>query len=111
MANFNKTIGYILIALGLVLIVWTLWHSYNIFTAKIEAPLVFQTPASLGSFGEGSLQDQINQAMQKQFNQVLPVASVTKILNLSAWSIFAFILIWAGGIVSGIGVKLIKSRA
>jgi len=105
----NKLLGYILLIAGLVLIAWAVWQSYNIFTAKTEAPLVFKTP----SFQESSLdsqdiQTQINQVVQNQLMQIFSPAALTKIFNLIAWSIMALILIWAGGAIAGIGVKLIK---
>lgn len=111
----NRTIGYILLVIGLAVIGWTAWQSYNIFTAKSEPPLVFKTSVSQNSsnFGLQNIQDQIQaqleQTIQKQIGQILSASSITKTLNLIAWSMFALILIWAGGAVSGIGIKLIKS--
>jgi len=108
---FNKILGYILLTVGLVLIGWTIWHSYNIFTDKATAPLVFKTQLELGSAAGGSdLMSQINQAVQDQLNQVLSPSAITKILNLTAWALMAFILISAGGVVSGIGVKLTNAK-
>lgn len=110
MTSLNKTIGYILLIAGLVLIIWVLWQSYNIFTAKASAPLVFQTPTEIGSSGVGAgLQDQINQAVQKQLGQILSPTLITKVLNLAAWSMLALILIWAGSAISAIGVRMIRS--
>ncbi len=106
----NKIIGYVLLAAGLLLITLALWQSYNIFTGKTSAPIVFQTTGEINSQGAvGDAQQQINQAVQKQLNQILPPASITKILNLASWCIFAGILIFGGSALSGIGVKLIKS--
>ncbi|MFH1967961.1 MAG: hypothetical protein ABIJ84_01080 [bacterium] len=106
----NKIIGYILLVLGLALIFWTLFQSYNIFTDKTSAPLVFktQTEQAVGSNNSFDLASQINQAVRGQLDQILPAATITKILNLVAWSLLSFILIIAGGTVSRIGVRLIK---
>jgi len=54
------------------------------------------------------LQGQIEQTVQKQLSQILPPAVFSKILNLATWSLFAFILIFAGGTITNIGVKLVK---
>ncbi|MDP3882502.1 MAG: hypothetical protein Q8Q48_00385 [Candidatus Staskawiczbacteria bacterium] len=108
----NKTIGYILLAVGLILIFGTLWQTYNIFFDKTSAPLVFKTPNEIGTSSEGaSVQEQINNAVQNQLNKALPMATITKLLNLTAWSMLAFILVVAGGTVSGIGVKLINGKS
>jgi hypothetical protein len=108
----NKTIGYILLAVGLIFIFGTLWQTYNIFFDKASAPLVFKTQSEQPQTSSGSLdiQAQISQSVQKQLSQILPLATITKILNLTAWSMLAFILIVAGGTVSGIGVKLINGH-
>lgn len=37
----NKIIGYLLLAVGLGIIFWSVFASYDIFTAKKEAPKVF----------------------------------------------------------------------
>jgi len=39
--NTNKIIGYLLLAIGLGIIFWSVFASYDIFTAKKEAPKVF----------------------------------------------------------------------
>lgn len=108
--NWNKTIGYTLLVLGLVLIIWTLWQTFNIFTDKASAPLIFktQTEQQLSAGNSTDLQTQINQAIQKQFNQILLPATIAKILNLMAWTLLAWILIAVGGVVSRIGVKLLN---
>jgi hypothetical protein len=113
--TLNKIIGYILLVAGLLLILFSVYQSYNIYTGKSSAPLVFQVPSAEAlSSGAGQnvaqqIQDQINQSVQKQINQILPSATIAKILNLAVWSFLVFILIFAGGTISGIGVKLIKA--
>ncbi len=111
----NKIIGYILLAAGLLFIVWTVYQSYNIFTAKVSAPLIFKTQAAAKtseSAGGGNLQEllqqQMQQELQKQIGQLLPADTIPKILNLASWSILAGILIFAGGTVAGIGIKMVK---
>jgi len=114
--KINEIIGYVLLVLGVVLIGWTLWQSYNIFMGKISAPLVFTTPAlvnssakSVGLFDISSqIQSQLQNALGQQLSQMVPADSITKILNLVSWSVFAGILIFGGSALAGIGVKLIK---
>lgn len=101
----NKILGYVLLAAGLVIIGWAALQSYNVFTGKLEPPLVFKTPSAQQS--SGSIEDQI---IQKQISLLLPPGIITKVLNLVAWSMFALILVWLGGAVSGIGVKLLNEK-
>ena len=41
--NANKPLGYGLLIIGLVVIILTAYQSYNIFTGKLAAPLMFKT--------------------------------------------------------------------
>jgi hypothetical protein len=76
--------------------------------AKSSAPLVFKTHAMVQA-QVGNAQDvqtQINEAVKNQISDMISAGDVTKILNLLSWTLLASLLIVAGGIVSGIGVKL-----
>ncbi|MEK7658589.1 MAG: hypothetical protein AAB352_01865 [Patescibacteria group bacterium] len=113
----NKILGYILLTLGLILIGWTLWQSYNIFTAKTSAPLVFmnssiEKPSQKNTNPldiQNQIQSQIQNAVSSQIGQMIPPDTIAKILNLFSWSILAGIFILGGGAVSGIGIKLMKT--
>lgn len=111
----KRIIGFVLLTVGVLLISWTAWQSYNIFTAKAEAPLIFKTQASekisetaVGGNLQELLQQQMQQEIQKQVNQLLPADTIPKILNLMSWSILAGILIFAGGTVASLGIKMLK---
>lgn len=113
--RYQLVIGYILLAAGLSLIVWTIFQSYNIFTAKVSAPLIFRTQAAekisksaAGGNLQELLQQQMQETIQKQIGQLLPADAIPKILNLISWSILAGILIFAGGTVAGIGIKMVR---
>jgi heme/copper-type cytochrome/quinol oxidase subunit 3 len=112
--EINKIIGYILFVIGLIIIFGTIFQSYNILTGKISVPLVFQTLAPKESEkkenqnSQQQMQTQIDQVVKNQINQILPPATITKILNLSVWTMLALILVSAGASVSGIGIKMIK---
>jgi hypothetical protein len=104
----NKILGYVLLAIGLVLIAGTLWGSYNILTGKTSAPLVFTTPLSANSSTQ--IQDQLQNAMSQQLSQLMTADAITKFLNFSVWLILAWIFIMGGGAISGIGVKLLNGN-
>ncbi|PIZ87329.1 MAG: hypothetical protein COX92_01515 [Candidatus Nealsonbacteria bacterium CG_4_10_14_0_2_um_filter_40_15] len=116
----SQIIGWLVFFAGILLISWTLYSSYNIFTAKAVLPEFFTNQASYGSAGEeevsaqtGNTQDaqaQLQKMIGDQLKGFLPANSITKILNLTVWSILAFILIFGGTQISGLGIKLIKNR-
>jgi flagellar biosynthesis protein FlhB len=108
--NLNKIIGYVLLSIGLLVISIILWQTYNIFTGRTQIPLVFMT--SVAPQEQNNSQDplaQTNEAIRKQIEKIIPASSITRILNMSSWFMLCFIFIYGGGIVSSIGVKLIKT--
>ncbi|MDF1498251.1 MAG: hypothetical protein P1P85_02765 [Patescibacteria group bacterium] len=58
---------------------------------------------------KGQLEDAIKDQMGNQIKEIIPEEFVLKLLNLSSWSLFIFILVFAGGKISGLGIKLIKN--
>ena len=108
--EIKKLTGYILLALGLIIIGITLYQSYNIFSGGSEAPIVFkeQGQVAAGNIPATDTQKQIDNAVGQQISKMIPIGAVSKVLNLLSWSLFAGILIIAGGVISGIGVKLVK---
>ena len=111
----NKIIGYILLVLGLIIVFFTLYQSYNIFNDKISAPIIFKTQITQQKSkanNQLNLQEQMQEQVQKvinsQISELLPIDTLPKILNLFSWSILAGILIFGGGQIAIIGIKLIK---
>lgn len=110
---FNKILGYLLLAAGLALIIFALFQSYNIFTGNSQAPLVFKTinfqpQKSEESNSSSDDQKQINQEISKQISQIIPADTLPKVLNLLIWSMLAGILIFGGGQVAILGIRLIS---
>ncbi|MCK4525339.1 MAG: hypothetical protein KAU07_02805 [Candidatus Andersenbacteria bacterium] len=137
----NKIVGYLLLAVGLVIIFWSIYASYNIFTAKKEAPKVFSYNSegvidldskdenvenagainidkskltdpnylkSLEAEQKAQAESMIKDQISGQLKEIIPEEFILKLLNLSSWSLFVFILIFAGGKISGLGIKLMK---
>lgn len=113
--NLSKILGYLLLIIGLSLIIFTLYESYNIFKGNFSAPLIFkvQTPMQSSKTGVSNnlqdLQKQINEEISKQISQIIPIETLPKILNLLSWSILAGILIFGGGQIANLGIKLTKN--
>lgn len=109
----TKIFGFVLLSIGVVIIFYTLFASYNIFTGQRAVPEMFAVPeiAIEGSgkiTGVEDLQDQMQQAMKEQMRDILPSDLIPNLLNLISWSILATILIFGGTHISNIGIKLIK---
>lgn len=104
-----KITGWALLVVGVLIIVWTLSTSFNIFTGNTESYQFFETPKleQASPAGQG-LEDQFGQIIGEQIKSILPSDSLPQILNLSVWSMLAFILLFGGSQIAGIGIKLIK---
>lgn len=111
MTLVRKIFGLILLLGGLIIILYGLYSSYNIFTAKKEAPIIFETPKQLSATPKGGaldLQAQLQNMLGDQLKGILPADSAPKLFNLISWSIFAGILMLGGGQISGLGIRLLK---
>ena len=105
--NFTKKFsGLFLLFLGLVVIFYSLFSSYNVFTAKAAPPEVFKMEETVSQ--KSGIEGQMQDLIQEQLKGMLPAGSLSTLLNLMSWSIFAGILIFAGVNISGLGIKLIK---
>ena len=131
-----KTIaGWLLLLVGLTIMLWGLYSSFNIFTAKTEVTELFKmeeqgeavslfnreaitaskasgskaqkTPAR-GQDIQSQMEAMMGEQIKEQLNQILPPNFLPTLFNLIAWSIFAGILILGGAQVSGIGIKLLR---
>lgn len=103
----KKILGIILLIAGLLVIFYALYSSYNIFTGKTGAPEIFEAPVAAQSAGSQDIQGQLQNMISEQLKGLLPVGSLTTILNLASWSVFAGILTFGGAQIAGLGIKLI----
>ena len=96
---------------GLLVILWGLWSSYQIFNGNRQVPEIFkestEKQGSAGTFTGTQVEEQMRNMLGEQIGNLIPVGSMTKTLNLASWSIFMFILIYAGGKISNIGIRLL----
>ena len=103
----NKIIGYVLLLIGILLIAFPLWQTYNIFTGKAVPAQVFMRPLALKVNNNVSMLD-IQGQVQNALIKVIPIDFIDNTLNLASWLILGWILIYGGGKIAEIGVKLIK---
>ena len=112
----TKIFGWLLLLAGVVIIGWTLYSSYNIFTGKSAVPEIFElpkeevkAPAPTGKITEiQDIQAQLQQMLGEQLKGILPLDILPKMLNLGVWGMLAGILIFGGAQISSLGIKLIK---
>lgn len=110
----KKILGWALVLAGVILIFWTILNSYNVFTNKAQPPEIFRANPSLQiTQTPGSsldVQAQMETILREQLMNLIPVNAVPGILNLTTWSLLAFILIYGGAQISGIGIRLLDKK-
>jgi len=116
MKEAEKIFGWVLLIAGLIIIGWTLYSSYNIFTGKTAVPEIFKTPKEVEvpavrgriPTAPQAIQKELEKMIDEQLKGILPVDTLPKLLNLISWSILAGIFIFGGAQITGLGIKLIK---
>ena len=110
--KLQKFVSWILLFAGVIIIFWTLYSSYNIFTTQAAAPEIFKIEKKETALPQkGTTQDlqaQMEKMVGEQLKGMLPTDFLPQLLNLISWSIFAGISIFAGSQISSLGIKLIK---
>ena len=103
----NKIIGYVLLIIGVLLIAIPLWQTYNIFTGKGMPAQVFMRPIALTVNPNVSVLD-VGGQVQNALIRVIPIDFIDNTLNLATWLLLAWVLIYGGGKIAEIGVKLLN---
>lgn len=109
----REILAWVLIIMGLFVVFWDIASSYYYFTAQQDFPSIFVNNSQASvinstSVGAGGVQDQIGGAVKDQLKQLIPENTVTQLLNISSWTIFASFLLWAGGRLVGMGSDFLK---
>ncbi|MFA6096310.1 MAG: hypothetical protein WC788_01630 [Candidatus Paceibacterota bacterium] len=58
---------------------------------------------------QAQTQAMVQNSISEQFDKLVPADLIPKLMNLSSWSIFIFILIYAGSKISGLGISLLRN--
>jgi hypothetical protein len=115
--SFTKLVGWLLLFSGILIISFSLYQSFVIFTGKKEPPEIFKiettkTKSSLTNKKAPTsleeIQAQLQEMIQEQIQNIIPKEAISKSLNLVSFSILAGILIFGGSQISFVGIKLLK---
>lgn len=104
--EINKIVGIVLLIIGILLIVIPLLQTYNILTGKTMPHQVFKTPLVPVETKASTLD--IQGQMQNALIKILPFEFINNILNLIVWLLLVWILMYGGGKIADIGVKLLN---
>lgn len=111
----TKILGWLLLISGILIIVFSLFSSWNIFAGNSLPPQLFQGTKTIAVSSQERSGDLVAEAervlqeqIQKQLQGIIPADSIPQLLNLLSWSILAGILIFGGAQISNLGIRLLK---
>ncbi len=114
-----KIFGFVLVFLGVGIILFSLYSSFNIFTGVNLAPEIFPLEQQVTGLDEkqtvslldiqGQMEQIMKEEMGKQLQSMFPPNFMASMLNLTAWSILSGILIFGGAQIAGVGSKLLRA--
>ena len=111
----KKIFGWVLLVIGVLIITWVIWTSFEIFTAQRPVYEIFKPSTTQdvsfkkeGGSAETQMQEEMQQMIIEQFKEMFPTDFLIKLLNLMSWLIFAIILFMGGEKLAVIGIRLLK---
>ncbi len=112
-----KLIGFILLIIGVSIILYALWSSFELFTAKKPAPIIFNIAEQQKSSGEPDITGANNpisaetviKELAKNLTANVPAEYTATILNMISWSVLALIMIFGGSQLAKLGITLLSS--
>ncbi|HOI59926.1 MAG TPA: hypothetical protein PKU93_01225 [Candidatus Pacearchaeota archaeon] len=105
----KKTLGWVFIAIGIIMMAYIILTTMNCFLGTTPFPeLFYGTEEVLKTGASDSLNDLMQSMLSDQLNSFISKDSILLLLNMSAWSLFAFFMIFAGAKVFELGLKLMK---
>jgi|YNPMSStandDraft_2_1061718.scaffolds.fasta_scaffold00339_9 hypothetical protein len=117
--RFKIVFGWLLVAIGLLIILWIIFYSYQILTFKKDIPLIFKETDIKNSglviniddkYKNQDVQKQLEKLVSDKLDQIISPQIILKIFNLLALSIFAGIFIFGGSKIAFIGIELLKNN-
>lgn len=108
----RQFLAWVLIIIGLGIVFWDISSSYYYFTAQEKFPQVFAENKKVetnNSTTGTTIQEQVGNVVKDQIKQLVPENTVTQLLNICSWIVFASFILWAGGKLIGIGNDFLKN--
>jgi len=108
----NKISGWVFLILGVAIILYGLYSSFNIFTNRTPAPEIFPVNQEEQQKTTGTGQDlqaQTEEMIREQIKGIIPIDFLPRLFNLISWSLLAGVLIFGGSQIANLGIKLVKN--
>ena len=97
MVKTEKIIGYILLTLGVILLLFSIFEMVNVYTGNTPPPNLF----NLSDISLPLDQDGTNISL-------IQGAQLSQLPNLFFWFVLMFFILFAGGKIASLGISMIK---
>lgn len=96
-----KAVGYGLLTAGLIMIIYSVFSMYNVYTGATPPPSVIQMNSVTISLPTGA-------GIPPVQTEIISGTDSSKLVNMGIWYALMFFVVSAGGSIGGLGVKLIR---
>jgi len=104
----KKIVGYALLAIGLIIIFYSLITVIDVFTGG-EVPLEILKSSQSEESMQTTIDPQTGNVTMEGMDLATVIEPLFPILNMMGWLAIAFFIVFAGGTISKIGIKTLKS--
>lgn len=123
MGKIRIILGISLLIVGVFVIGYPMFVSWQIVEGKREIPYFFKEEVkeegykngtinnlnnNLNEISPSEIEGKMQNIVERELSKLLPVKDITQLLNLIAWSIIAAIFIFGGGQIAQLGIKLFR---
>jgi hypothetical protein len=106
----KKILGWILIILGLFIVLGSIYSTYLNFTGQRDFPQIFTVQEDeVAPQTSGGPEDQINGMIGEYIKEIIPQGTITQMLNMFAWIMFAVFLVYSGSKLVSMGAVLLRN--
>jgi hypothetical protein len=95
----SKMVGWVLLVVGLILIVFAVYFMFRVFTGATAPPAIFNMKSITMPTGEGTSANNV---------ELVPGGAVSLVINMLIWAVLMYFVASAGSRIGGLGVKLIR---
>ena len=92
----EKIVGYVLLAIGVILIFFSIYQMMNVFTGASPPPSLF------------SFSDIYFPGPEGRNTLMISGKELNKLAAMAFWYLLMFFIMWAGGKIASLGVNLIR---
>jgi hypothetical protein len=96
-----KAVGYGLLIAGLIMIIYSVFSMYSVYTGATPPPPVIQMNSVTISLPTGA-------GIPPVQTELISGTDSSKLVNMGIWYALMFFVVSAGGRISGLGVQLIR---